>query len=234
MTRPAGIPAPHPRACQPQPWMNNSCHERVHRCERVPCKNEHESVATDVGFAVWASAKCEKMYHTKNVIDITPGLRRDVANMDKRVLIHRQAGLGAVWSARKCTDVSNTYGRASVCTHLREAVDVDMRVLIHGQGALGEARIDQRANAPAFRLRRAAVLRNVDIDMTGFREALLVEGGPGVKPFVQRCVIRCGVSKPRVPQRQIPFPLRARLVLPGGATNSTCRRAPSISVANRC
>ncbi len=70
---------------------------------------------------------------------------------------------------------------------------MDMRVLIHGQAALGEARIDQRANAPAFRLRRTAVLRNVDIDMTGFREALLVEGGPGVKPFVQRCVIRCEV-----------------------------------------
>ena len=38
--------------------------------------------------------------------------------------------------------------------HCRESVDVEKRVLIQGQGALGEARLDQRANSPAFRLRR--------------------------------------------------------------------------------
>ncbi len=69
-------------------------------------------------------------------------------------------------------------------------MDVDKRILIQGQGSLGEARLDQRANSPAFRLRRAAVLRGVDVDMTGFREALLVEGGAAVRPLVQRCIIR--------------------------------------------
>lgn len=80
---------------------------------------------------------------------------------------------------------------AGIHNGMGEAVGVDKRILIHGQGALGEARIDQRANSPAFRLRRSAVLRNIDVDMTGFREAVLVEGKAGVRPLVQRCIIRC-------------------------------------------
>ena len=31
---------------------------------------------------------------------------------------------------------------------------MEKRLLIEGQGSLGEARLDQRANSPAFRLRR--------------------------------------------------------------------------------
>lgn len=67
---------------------------------------------------------------------------------------------------------------------------MDKRILIHGQGGLGEAKIDQRANSPAFRLWRSAVLRNIDVDMTGFREGVLVEGKGDVRPFVQCCIIR--------------------------------------------
>jgi hypothetical protein len=34
------------------------------------------------------------------------------------------------------------------------------------------------------------VVRNLDIDMTGFREAVLVEGKASVRPLLQRCIIR--------------------------------------------
>ena len=73
----------------------------------------------------------------------------------------------------------------------RQSVDVDKRILIHGEGRLGEASLDQRANSPAFRLRRAAVLRNVDVDMTGFREAVLVEGAAALRPLIDGCIVRC-------------------------------------------
>jgi hypothetical protein len=72
----------------------------------------------------------------------------------------------------------------------RQSVDLDKRILIQGQGQLGEASLDQRANSPAFRIRRAAVLRNIDIDMTGFREAVLVEGSATLRPLIDGCVIR--------------------------------------------
>ena len=71
-----------------------------------------------------------------------------------------------------------------------QSIDVDKRILIHGEGRLGEASLDQRANSPAFRVRRAAVLRNVDIDMTGFREAVLVEGAAMLRPLIDGCIIR--------------------------------------------
>ncbi len=71
-----------------------------------------------------------------------------------------------------------------------QSVDVDKRILIHGEGRLGEASLDQRANSPAFRLRRAAVLRNLDVDMTGFREAVLVEGAAALRPLIDGCIIR--------------------------------------------
>ena len=75
--------------------------------------------------------------------------------------------------------------------YTRQSTDVDKRILIHGQGRLGEASLDQRANSPAFRIRRAAVLRNIDIDMTGFREAVLVEGAAALRPLIDNCVIKC-------------------------------------------
>lgn len=61
-----------------------------------------------------------------------------------------------------------------------------------GEGALGEASIDQRANCPTFRITRACVVRNVDIDMTGFREAVMVEGPTSLQPLIQGCIIRWG------------------------------------------
>ncbi len=64
------------------------------------------------------------------------------------------------------------------------------RVLIQGEGALGEARYDMRANSPALRVARACLIRRLDVDMTGFREALLVEGSANAKPAIQDCIIR--------------------------------------------
>jgi hypothetical protein len=38
------------------------------------------------------------------------------------------------------------------------------------------------------------VVRNLDIDMTGFREAVLVEGKSAVRSLLQRCIIRSAVT----------------------------------------
>jgi tetratricopeptide (TPR) repeat protein len=75
-----------------------------------------------------------------------------------------------------------------------ETLTINKRILIQGQGSLGETVIDQRANNPTFRLLRAGtVLHNIDIDHTGFREALLIEGRgasfPG--PLVDGCHLQC-------------------------------------------
>ncbi len=68
---------------------------------------------------------------------------------------------------------------------------VDKRVLIRSEGTLEETTIDHRGNSPIFRISRNAVLQNVDIDMTGFREALFVSGGPAVCPVIEHCRFRC-------------------------------------------
>lgn len=39
--------------------------------------------------------------------------------------------------------------------------------------------------------RGGVVLRNIDLDQTGFREALLVDGPSSVHPLVQGCKLRC-------------------------------------------
>ena len=67
---------------------------------------------------------------------------------------------------------------------------VDKRVLIQGEGVLGEARLDQRSNSPGLRLARSCWLRGLDLDMTGFREAVRIQGGPSVQPLLSSCIIR--------------------------------------------
>lgn len=71
---------------------------------------------------------------------------------------------------------------------------MNKRLLIKGEGALGEARIDHRSNAPAFRISRSCVLHGIDIDMTGFREAVKVEGTSQVQPLIQNCIIRYTIA----------------------------------------
>ena len=53
-----------------------------------------------------------------------------------------------------------------------EAVVINKRLLIYGEGRLGETVIDQRANAPTFTVTRPCVIRNLKIELTGFRECL--------------------------------------------------------------
>ena len=64
------------------------------------------------------------------------------------------------------------------------------RLLIEGAGQLGETKIDQRANSPTFRISRTCVIRNIDIDMTGFREAIFISGPASVQPLIQHCIVR--------------------------------------------
>ena len=75
-----------------------------------------------------------------------------------------------------------------------ESIDITKRLLIRGEGELGETRLDQRANSPAFRISRNCVLENIDVDMTGFREAILIEGPASLQPLIQNCIIRYEVS----------------------------------------
>ena len=73
-----------------------------------------------------------------------------------------------------------------------QSVNINKRVLIEGQGELGETVIDQRANCPTFRITRGGVvIRNLDIDHTGFREALLIEGKSSVTPLIENCILKC-------------------------------------------
>lgn len=73
---------------------------------------------------------------------------------------------------------------------------VTKRLLIRGAGGMGDARLDQRANSPALRLERACVVQGLDIDMTGFKEAVHVAGGAAVAPLILRCILRCGSRRP--------------------------------------
>lgn len=73
-----------------------------------------------------------------------------------------------------------------------ECVTINKRVIIHGEGSLGATVIDQRANVPTFRfVRGGAVVRNLDLDQTGFREAVLVDGPATVAPLIEQCIIKC-------------------------------------------
>ncbi|KAA6428841.1 MAG: hypothetical protein FRX49_01716 [Trebouxia sp. A1-2] len=78
-----------------------------------------------------------------------------------------------------------------------ETINIAKRILIRGCGSLGETTIDQRANCPTFRITRSAVIMNLMIDMTGFREAVLVTGTHKVGPVIRNCTIRCQLKKNR-------------------------------------
>lgn len=72
-----------------------------------------------------------------------------------------------------------------------QVVDVDKRVIIRGEGAFREATLDARNNSPIFRITRPCVIQNVDIDFTGFSEAVRVVGDARVKPFIENCRVKC-------------------------------------------
>ena len=76
----------------------------------------------------------------------------------------------------------------------RESVNVRKRVLIRGRGSLGETRVDHRGNSPAFRLSNASVLLNLDIDFSGYREALRFEGSDPSGALIHDCIIKCADS----------------------------------------
>ena len=81
---------------------------------------------------------------------------------------------------------------AQIASVYREAMNIDKRILIRGEGLLGESKIDQRANAPTFRIRRSCLIHDIDLDMTGFRECISVEGAAYTKALIMRCRIKCG------------------------------------------
>jgi len=72
-----------------------------------------------------------------------------------------------------------------------QVVDVDKRVIIRGEGTFREATLDARNNSPIFRITRPCVVQNVDIDFTGFSEAIRVVGDARVKPFIENCRVKC-------------------------------------------
>jgi hypothetical protein len=100
---------------------------------------------------------------------------RDVAATARRARTSFRCLREALAAAR---DGDRILLRAGVHNGLGESVEVSHRVLIEGEGGGGgkhAAVIDQRANAPTFRVTAAgATLRGFELDQTGFREALLV------------------------------------------------------------
>jgi len=75
----------------------------------------------------------------------------------------------------------------------RDSVQVKKRVLIRGRGGLGETKVDHRGNSPAFRLSSSSVLLNLDLDMTGYREALKFEGSDPSGALMHDCIVRCTI-----------------------------------------
>ena len=75
-----------------------------------------------------------------------------------------------------------------------QVADVDKRVIIRGEGAFREATLDARNNSPIFRITRPCVIQNVDVDFTGFSEAIRIVGDERVNPFVENCRIKCSGS----------------------------------------
>ena len=68
---------------------------------------------------------------------------------------------------------------------------ISKRVVVQGEGPLGTTKIDQRSNSPGLRITRSCLMQNLDVDMTGFREAVRVEGSSSVQPLLLSCIIRC-------------------------------------------
>lgn len=80
--------------------------------------------------------------------------------------------------------------RAGTHNGMGESITIHRRILIMGEGSLGDTVIDQRANCPTFRCIRGGVtIKNMDIDQTGFREAVLLEKGGIV--LIEGCRIKC-------------------------------------------
>lgn len=74
---------------------------------------------------------------------------------------------------------------------LGECLTVNKRILIEGEGGFGETIIDQRANVPTFKIVRGGVtIRNIDLDQTGFREAILIDGTKENIPLIEKCDIK--------------------------------------------
>lgn len=70
-------------------------------------------------------------------------------------------------------------------------VNVNKRVLIRGEGTMSETTYDQRANTPTLRITCTALVQNIDFDMSGFRECILVDGDQSVRPIIEHCSIKC-------------------------------------------
>lgn len=62
---------------------------------------------------------------------------------------------------------------------------------VQGEGELREMMVDQRSNSPSLRLLRTCVIQNMEIDMSGFRECVCVQGAATVRPVVDHCMFRC-------------------------------------------
>ncbi|CAG9465959.1 unnamed protein product [Pedinophyceae sp. YPF-701] len=70
-----------------------------------------------------------------------------------------------------------------------KTVEVDKLVHIAGSADGGATVYDHRANCPALHITHDCVLSNLTVDMTGFREGVLVENRCRVA--IDRCVFRC-------------------------------------------
>ena len=126
--------------------------------------DELEEEAVDPMFASGGSGteKRDKPIHAKSLRDAV-----DIAHDGDRILLLRGVHNG-----------------------LGEVVEVNKRVIIRGEGALRDAIVDCRNNSPLLRIKRSCVVQNLEIDFTGFSEAVRVLGDERVKPLIENCVIK--------------------------------------------
>jgi hypothetical protein len=95
----------------------------------------------------------------------------------------RASSSGAAARQSACVDACRAALR---CSH---AANLPASYPRSGEGALGDTVLEQRANAPLFRLLAPAVVQNLVLDLCGFRECVRVAGD--ATPLLEGCKLRC-------------------------------------------
>ena len=119
---------------------------------------------------------------------IDPSKHPDFAGRERNKPIHARSLRDAF---EICEDGDRILLLRGVHNGCGAVCDVDKRVVIRGEGDFREAVVDARNNSPIFRIQRPCVLMNLDIDFTGFSEAIRVEGKLTCDPLIEHAQIVC-------------------------------------------
>ena len=128
-------------------------------------------------------------------VDVDEGTKAAMVAKKKSEMTESGRGILSFRSIKSAVDEAKDGDRILLLRGIHNTggatIFVDKRILIRSEGTLEETTIDHRGNSPIFRVTRNAILQNIDIDMTGFRESLYIYGGPKVSPVIEHCRFRC-------------------------------------------